>query len=340
MIISPLYQFFSRPQRRFCGYIVCPALLLVLGYTTVQACHKYKDIITLWQDTIVKNPRSYLAHNNLASIYTAGKDYKQALTYYSKALQIRPNDAPLYFNQGNALTWDGRYDEAVKSYSRSLEIKPHQARVLYNMGLTLMFQGKYIESIAAFKRSLILKANQKRGHLTIANLQVHLGHTKLAIQHLSEELTLDPGNALAHIKLGNLLEDFKQADLHFQQGLKLNYEVVSAYVEHRIGKHKKIPAEPIKARLIQILARAHLARQQYSRAEHLYKKWAVAFPAYTITSYYNIACLYGRRHKIETALIWLKKAADLGFNKWTLVEQDPDLEILKNLKEYEALKID
>ena len=53
--------------------------------------------------------------------------------------------------------------------------------------------------------------------------------------------------------------------------------------------------------------------------------------------HYNIACLHARANRTEEAVLWLQKAVDKGFNNWTLLKKDRDLENIRNTTFYREL---
>ena len=55
------------------------------------------------------------------------------------------------------------------------------------------------------------------------------------------------------------------------------------------------------------------------------------------TAHYNLACSLALCKKRPDALKSLRKAVDLGYNDRDWMEQDPDLEILKNDPEFRSL---
>jgi hypothetical protein len=55
------------------------------------------------------------------------------------------------------------------------------------------------------------------------------------------------------------------------------------------------------------------------------------------TAHYNLACSLALCKKRPDALKSLRKAVDLGYNDRDWMEQDPDLEILKNDPEFRTL---
>ncbi len=58
-----------RAERPAC--VIGPQLLLLaLAGLTWQQTHVYRDLETLWRDTLAKNPGCWLAHNNLGLVLT------------------------------------------------------------------------------------------------------------------------------------------------------------------------------------------------------------------------------------------------------------------------------
>src|SRR5574342_294751 len=55
--------------QRPAGHAVCAALLLALATLSWQQAHLYKDLETLYRDTIARNPGGSLAYVNLAGLY-------------------------------------------------------------------------------------------------------------------------------------------------------------------------------------------------------------------------------------------------------------------------------
>jgi len=55
------------------------------------------------------------------------------------------------------------------------------------------------------------------------------------------------------------------------------------------------------------------------------------------TVHYNLACDYSLLKKIDSSLKALRKALELGFRDFRLIEKDPDLEFLRKDKRFELL---
>jgi protein O-mannosyl-transferase len=97
--------------------LIFAGVCVFLGSFTIQRMHTWHDRLSLWQDTIAKNPYSYAGHNNLGFTLYAMGEYNQAIISFTRASDIEPNYAEPYV--GLALTYDAtgqtaRADEALR----------------------------------------------------------------------------------------------------------------------------------------------------------------------------------------------------------------------------------
>ncbi len=51
--------------------------------------HIYNDTITLWNDTVSKNPNAWIAHNNLGAEFVLRGDYEKAVFHLRQTIQIK-----------------------------------------------------------------------------------------------------------------------------------------------------------------------------------------------------------------------------------------------------------
>ena len=138
--------------RPFFKLAVCGALLLTLGLLTWRQAGMYTDRETLWHDTLVKNPDSWLAHNDLG-IALAGKgQFDEAIENYYKAIQINPNYAEALSNLGVALAATGRLDEAIENYRQAIQINPNYSEALNNLGVALAPRAGWMKRLRTIAR--------------------------------------------------------------------------------------------------------------------------------------------------------------------------------------------
>ena len=60
---------------------LCIMVFTVLATLTWFHCHAFKNSESLWVDTLAKNPKAWMAHNNLGLIYTDKELVKNALKH-------------------------------------------------------------------------------------------------------------------------------------------------------------------------------------------------------------------------------------------------------------------
>jgi tetratricopeptide (TPR) repeat protein len=184
--------------------IAAACILLVLGTLTWQKTHIYKNLETLWRDTLDKNPNSFLASNNLGLLLQNKGNFYEAETLYRHTIRINPAYSLAYYNLGNLLQQQGKLNEAISNYRQALELrmpnpfdvhlnlatalaqnkdyeqavthlnaalrrKPDSPQVYYNWGIILQKQGKLDEAIEKWKKALELNPN-----LTPARLSLNL----------------------------------------------------------------------------------------------------------------------------------------------------------------------
>jgi len=73
----------------------------------------YKDNQSLWSETVRRNPKAWIAHNNLSEPLLAQRDFHGAAEHASAALRLHPDYAPAHNNLGLALEGEQRSEEAV-----------------------------------------------------------------------------------------------------------------------------------------------------------------------------------------------------------------------------------
>ena len=195
--------------------IVLPAVLLaILGTLTWRQTHIYRDTETLYRATLLRNPESWLAHNNLGvALLDKPGHLAEAIGEYRAALQINPDDAEAHNNLGNALArMPGRLPEAIREFEIAIKLQPNLAQAHQNLGNALARNPKRLqESIAQFEIALQLKHDdpQIRNDLAVTMLQMP-GHLSDAITQFQDALKISPGDAQIRTNLGNTLSQIPE----------------------------------------------------------------------------------------------------------------------------------
>lgn len=79
---------FFQNRRPFLKPMLCGTLLLGLGILTWRHSATYGDIETLWRITIARNPRCWMAYNNLGMDLAGKGRVDEAIVDFQKSLEI------------------------------------------------------------------------------------------------------------------------------------------------------------------------------------------------------------------------------------------------------------
>ena len=118
------------------------AVLAILGTLTCQRGYFFKDCLTLWTDTVQKNPGASLPQYMLGLALQQQGDWDRAEAHFNKALEIAPDSFEVRYHFALALQLDQRLDKAIVHYREALKNKPNEPDVLNNLGLALLTTGQ------------------------------------------------------------------------------------------------------------------------------------------------------------------------------------------------------
>jgi protein O-mannosyl-transferase len=201
------------------------ALLIFLSCFTFQRNEVWRNSITLWKDSVKKDPYNPIAHNNLGlAFYKIGK-YDEAVRHYSEALNIKPDFSGAHNNLGNALTNQGKTTEAIAHYKQALKINPAYIKAHINLGNVLKEEGNYNEAIYHYSEVLKAVPDFADIHSYMGNVRYRQRQTAEAISHYSMAIEFNPEYAEAHNNLANVLleqKDYKKAIRHYKAALEVD----------------------------------------------------------------------------------------------------------------------
>ena len=155
----------------------------VLLALTLSAQQKYRDSETLWKDTLKRNPAAWIAHNNLAGVYSSRGDPQRTEYHLREALRLQPDQADPWLNLGMILLQSGRIEEAETSLQRGLDLKPDAVMGLNNMGVILFRRGEFEAAANLFRRAIEIDPDYAHSHESLAKVLDHLGRKDEAEQH-------------------------------------------------------------------------------------------------------------------------------------------------------------
>src|ERR1700723_2955380 len=217
-------------SRRAVTIACCSMLILVLGVLTWRQCRMYRDIETLYRESLARNPGSWLAHYNLGVLFAEmpGR-LPDAIAEYQAALQIEPDYAEAHLNLGNILSQTpGRQSEAIAEYQAALRINPNDAEAHFNLGnLLARTPGRLQDAIAEYQAALRIRPEYAKARYNLGIvLAVIPGRLADAIAEFQAALRINPDYAEAHNELGIVLAEtpgrLQDAIAEYQAALRIN----------------------------------------------------------------------------------------------------------------------
>ncbi len=206
------------------GTVAAAIVLLTLGVATWKQARAYQDLKTLWGDTLMKNPRCWMAHNNLGTLFLQEGEVTDAIGHYEQAVRIKSDYDEAHCNLGYALQQTGKIEEAIAHYERALRINPDYAEVHNNLGIALYRTGKRAEAMEHFQQALRIKPDYAEAHNNLGIALAQTGKVGEAIAHYEQALRVNPDYADAHCNLGIALERagrIPEAIEHLQQAVRI-----------------------------------------------------------------------------------------------------------------------
>jgi len=213
------------------GVVAATVVLLSLGALTWRQAHIYHDDETVWQDTLAKNPRCWMAHDNLGTDLMLSGRLQEAMGHYKQALRINPDSAMAHNDLGAALMREGRLQEAISHYEQALRLRPDYPEVHENLGNALLRAGKVQEAISHYEQALRLEPDNAEAYYNLGAALLQTGKVQDAVGRFNRALRIKPDYAEAYIALGNALEqaaDFRGAIKQYEELLRIKPNIIPA----------------------------------------------------------------------------------------------------------------
>jgi tetratricopeptide (TPR) repeat protein len=225
--------------------------------------------------------------------------------------------------------WDGskaNLDAADAASRKALELDPDLAEAHASRGFALSLSRQYDAARQEFETAIRLNAKLYEAHYLYARACVQEGKMEEAVRHYEEAARVRP-------------EDY--------QALMLTQSPL-----HALGRHEE--AKAALRRALQVAER-HLelnpddARALYLGAIALVQlgertrglEWAGRAYAIDPTDpgvLYNVACVYAQGQMLDRALECLERAVDNGFGHREWLDNDTDLDPLRNQPRFQTLR--
>lgn len=227
-------------------------LLAVLGVLTLLQTRIYRDPLTLWTDTLQKNPRSWMVHINLG--LTHHELMQQARTpterafheqkrfeFMLSARELAPLLPETHWNAGLALERRGRLEEARAAFEAAIAADPTFARAHNSLAQLDLAAGELEKARLGFETAVRLQPAFPLAQFNLGETAYRLGDVETSVRHLAAAVNLQPGEAMWRVQLARALRD---SALSGGDPQRLRHAA-----GHFLTAISQLPASPQRARL-------------------------------------------------------------------------------------------
>ena len=232
-------RYFLSPKNTRIFNLIAILLILNFGLKTAYLSFTYKDVVTLWSDTIDRNKECWVAYNNLAAEYNKRKKYEKALPFALSAVRIKPDYDIGHVTLANAYYCLKDYDKAMMSYKKAIDLfirnkdsNPYASYQFQKLGPACfealgniyILRKEYDHSLAYFSKAIALKSDNPSVNKTMGTIYLMKGKNAEAVKHFQKalpQMELDPG---LHYEMGMALLMSDKIDLsvvHFKRAIEI-----------------------------------------------------------------------------------------------------------------------
>jgi tetratricopeptide (TPR) repeat protein len=207
------------------GLIVC-----LLGVLCFRQAGVYRDVESLWKDTIAKNDGAWIAHNNLGLVHRRAGRLAAAKNCYERAAGLNPSFFEAHYNLANALRDLGRAEEALERYREAVRLRPDYVDALYNLGHLLVATGRPRQAVTPLQELLKIHPQDRDAHYKLGDAFAACSENAMAEAHYRHALRLRPACPYTHRKLGDLLLAAGRAEeamTHLAESVRLRPDYIT-----------------------------------------------------------------------------------------------------------------
>lgn len=179
--------------------------VLLGGAATVARNADYRELATIWAETVRRRPDNPRAHHNLALALHHGGRAAAAHAHFARAVALDPAYVVGHYNWGVALLADSRVAEATAAFVTTVRLAPDHADAHRQLARLAEQAGRMADAEDHFNAVLRLAPDDLDAHRRLGLLLARAERLAPAEAHFRAVLRLEPADADAHANLGNVL---------------------------------------------------------------------------------------------------------------------------------------
>ena len=224
-------------------YAVVFVYVLVCCYFTLERTKVWHDSMSLWNDTIKKNPDAALPYNNRANLFIASGQTENALADLNKAIEIRPNYVSAHYNRATVFMQKQEFEKAISDFTFVSQNNCRDIVSVYMYrGDAYMQTKNYLKAIEDFSSAILKNPNLVQAYYNRGLALYTVNQFDAAINDFSHAINMQPGFVQAYYLRGlslYKLQNFKQAYSDIEAAGKMGYRVNQNLVNEILSKLKE-----------------------------------------------------------------------------------------------------
>ena len=220
-------------KKKLVRTIILIFLVIFFGILTIQRNLIWKDSGTLWEDSLKKDPASFLAHNNLGvHLQYAEGDYDRAIWHYKRAINLNPDVSNPYENISECFLSLKDYGQAVEFLRKWKDLEGLNCKAHYKMGIGLFGLGKLDKALENFKSAIIICPGFFEAYYSMGRLFSDWKDYDHAIMSYSKAIDLNPDHTESLNNMGNILMQQNKNDeakILFEKAIKADKNNINGH---------------------------------------------------------------------------------------------------------------
>ena len=192
------------PSHRQIMLICAACAIIALAVTSRVRCAAWKNGVSLWSDTLKKQPRAAAALINLCGAYVQENNGEAAADCLARAIKLYPENDYGYYHLGLLAAGNGDYGKAQEYFAKTLKISPCHAPALNNMGNIYLIKGETEKAERYYTRSAHCNNAYSTAYLNLGKLALLRKNTPAAVLFYEKALAADPADQEARARLNAL----------------------------------------------------------------------------------------------------------------------------------------
>lgn len=212
------------------------------------------------------------------------------------------------------------WKDGITLYRHALDVHDNDRASLVNLAFALDKAGKGDEAITYYRRILEMYPDYAEVHSNLGVLLAAGGKEQEALGHLTRAVQTKPDLTEAWLNAGRIYERINNPE-----------KAITCY-------EKVMEQQPENMTVLTSLGKLLVDSGKLDSAVYWYESALMAIPRARLSLSYNLACVYSLKKDTATALYYLRQAIKGGFNHWSLMDKDPQLDYVRKTPQYEELK--